>query len=215
MMEFLQTGPSQASRALLLAHGAGAPMDSPFMTTMAELIAGHGISVLRFEFSYMAERRSQGRKRPPPPVARLLPEFTAAARQARSRLPDETRLAIGGKSMGGRIASMVADEVFDAGSADALVCLGYPFHPPGRPDTLRTAHLAGLRSPTLIAQGTRDPLGSRAEVEAMPAFSPSIRFAWIADGDHDLAPRTRTGRTHHDNLQTAADAIAAFLAACR
>lgn len=211
-MNFLECGPLTSKSALLLAHGAGAPMDSTFMAAISERLAGLDIRVLRFEFAYMAERRTKSGKRPPPPVARLLPEFIEAAKLAKSRLPAGTQLAVGGKSMGGRIASMVADGLLADGTANALICFGYPFHPPDQPDKLRTAHLGALRTPTLIVQGVRDPLGSQAEVAALTALSPSIRFCWIADGDHDLAPHVRSGLTQADSLSAAAQAVAEFLA---
>jgi predicted alpha/beta-hydrolase family hydrolase len=108
--------------------------------------------------------------------------------------------------MGGRIASMIADEV----GARGLACVGYPFHPPGKPEQLRTAHLAALRTPTLILQGTRDPFGTPDEVAGY-ALSPAIRVQWIEDGDHSLVPRKASGRTRAGNLQTAVEAIAAFV----
>jgi predicted alpha/beta-hydrolase family hydrolase len=119
---------------------------------------------------------------------------------------DRRRLIIGGKSMGGRIASMVAD---DAG-VRGLVCLGYPFHPPGRPEKLRTEHLAGLRTPTLIVQGTRDPFG---DAEDVPGYelSPAITVHWLEDGDHSFKPRKSSGRTLEQNLEEAIDAIVAFI----
>jgi predicted alpha/beta-hydrolase family hydrolase len=116
------------------------------------------------------------------------------------------RLAIGGKSMGGRMASLIADETKVA----ALVCLGYPFHPPGKPDRLRTEHLAGLRTPTLIVQGTRDPFGTEAEVPQYD-LSGNIRLYWSADGNHDLAPRKASGRSKEQNWAEAAATIAGFL----
>lgn len=114
---------------------------------------------------------------------------------------------IGGKSMGGRMASLVADELGVAG----LICLGYPFHPPGKPDKLRTAHLAGLQTPTLICQGERDTFGQRAEVAGYD-LSSAINFEWLPDGDHSFKPRKRSGFTEADNLAAAAAACAAFIA---
>ena len=114
--------------------------------------------------------------------------------------------------MGGRVASLVADELYGEKEISGLVCLGYPFHPPGKPEALRTAHLEHLRTPALIVQGERDPFGSRAEVEALK-LSPAIRFAWAGDGDHDLGPRGGSGFTRAGNLAAAADAIAAFATA--
>jgi predicted alpha/beta-hydrolase family hydrolase len=90
------------------------------------------------------------------------------------------------------------------------VNLGYPFHPPGRPDRLRTAHLANLRTPALIVQGTRDPFGTPDEVSGY-ALARSIRICWIEDGDHSFKPRARSGRTERQNLEAAVAAVLAFL----
>ncbi len=114
--------------------------------------------------------------------------------------------------MGGRVASMVADALFTGGAAQALVCLGYPFHPPGKPEKIRTAHLAELSCPALIVQGDRDPFGFGDEVEGY-ALSSVIEFAWIGDGDHDFGPRGNSGFTRKGNLAQAADAVSAFLGA--
>ncbi|MBE0532879.1 MAG: alpha/beta fold hydrolase [Rhodospirillales bacterium] len=204
-MDFLFDGPDDAPATLALAHGAGAPMDSPFMVFFAEGLAARGLRVVRFEFPYMAGRRTDDRKRGPDRPDVLL----AAWREAIGKLGDPGRLIIGGKSMGGRIASLIADEAGVAG----LVCLGYPFHPPRRPATLRTAHLAGLATPTLIVQGTRDPLGRPEEVAGY-ALSAAIRLCWVEDGDHDLVPRKRSGRTRAENWQKGVEAAAQFASAC-
>jgi len=193
-------GPDHAERTIVLAHGAGAPMDSPFLEHFARGLAARGLRVVRFEFPYMRARRA-GRRLPPdrPPVLSDCWWEVVATLGARP-------LVIGGKSLGGRIASVVADEV----SARGLVCLGYPFHPPGKPQALRVEHLQTLKTPTLIVQGTRDPLGSREEVAGY-SLSPAIRVHWIADGDHSLKPRARSGRTEKQNLAEALEAIAEFV----
>jgi predicted alpha/beta-hydrolase family hydrolase len=196
-------GSARARRTLVLAHGAGAAMDTPFMDAIAAGVAGAGIRVVRFEFPYMAARR-QGRRPPPdrlPVLQRTWQEVVAA-------LGKPERLVIGGKSMGGRIASMVAGDLGVAG----LVCLGYPFHPAGRTDSLRVDHLEVLRTPALIVQGERDPMGSRAEVDSY-VLAPSIRVLWLADGDHSLKPRKASGETEAGHLATAADAVATFIRA--
>ena len=198
--EFLIDGPAGAPLTVALAHGAGAAMDSPFMTAMAAGLAGRGWRVVRFEFPYMAARRRDGRRRPPDPQAKLL----AAWRAVISDLGPE-RLVIGGKSLGGRMASLIAE----AAGVRGLVCLGYPFHPPGKPERLRTAHLADIATPSLIVQGTRDPFGTPEEVAGYD-LSPRIRLAWIEDGDHDLKPRKASGRTKEQNWQAALAAVAAF-----
>src|SRR5690606_38608013 len=150
MPDFLFAGPVDAGTTLLLAHGAGAPMDSDWMNEMAEKLAGQGLRTARFEFAYMAARRV-GRRKPPPKAETLMGEYRAAA----EAVPVSGRLLIGGKSLGGRVASMAADDMLSAGRIGGLVCLGYPFHPPGSPEKLRTAHLGGLECPALICQGTR------------------------------------------------------------
>ncbi len=197
MIHLLRTAPPSAPR-LLLAHGAGAPMDSPFMNTIAEKVAAAGIGVVRFEFEYMAKRRGDGTRRGPDRAPKLIARF----KEVLSLVGPAGEIIIGGKSMGGRIASMVADEVGAAG----VVCLGYPFHPPGKPEQLRTAHLETLETPTLIVQGTRDRLGNEEEV-ASYSLSPSIELSWMEDGDHSFKPRKKSGRTLEQNLEAAANAM--------
>lgn len=204
---------SQDGRAraphLLLAHGAGQEMTSPFFETVTSLIVERGVGVTRFEFAYMAQRRHGGKRRPPPRADVLTAEYLAVVARLREELGPDARLLIGGKSMGGRMASMIADELYDAGQISGLVCLGYPFHPPGNPDKLRTDHLEDLTCPALIVQGERDPFGTRADVESYQ-LSGSIGIKWAVDGDHDLGPRGGKGVSRKDNLKMAADAIAAF-----
>lgn len=174
------------------------------METVAGGLVQRGISVARFEFAYMAQRRSGGSKRPPPKMPILEEEYRAVLNDLASEGP----VLIGGKSMGGRVASLIADDMLDEGQIKGVVCMGYPFHPGGQPDKLRTAHLEGLRTPTLICQGTRDALGSDAEVAGY-RLSPQIRVEWFADGDHDLKPRKReTGLTLDDHLDAACQTIA-------
>lgn len=194
-------GPESAGATLLLAHGAGAGMESPFLRDVAAGLAAAGIRVVRFEFPYMAARR-QGSRRGPDPQGRLLDCFRAAVERWRDAGP----LSLGGKSMGGRMATMVADEL----GARSVVVFGYPFHPPGRPDRLRVAHLGTLATPTLILQGERDPFGGRAEVPGYP-LGPAIQLEWLPDGDHSLAPRRRSGRSAEENLTTALAAAAGFV----
>jgi hypothetical protein len=202
---FLIDGAEDARVTILLAHGAGAPMDSATMQATAEALAAAGFRVARFEFGYMAARRT-GHRKPPPRADLLIPEYRAAVDQLRAPGP----LMIGGKSMGGRVASMVADELHAGGRIAGLLCVGYPFHPPGKPDQPRIAHLAGLRSPTLICQGTRDVFGSREEVSGYD-LSGRIEVFWLEDGDHDLKPRqTVSGFTHAQHLRTLAEAAIAW-----
>jgi len=195
-VDFLFDGPAKAKHSILLAHGAGAAMDSPAMNAIARSLAEAGFRIARFEFGYMAGRRTSAGRKPPPRAETLRPEYVAAIAALKASGP----LIIGGKSMGGRVASMIADEQHAAG----LLCLGYPFHPVDKPTQLRTAHLADLKTPTLIAQGTRDPFGTREEV-ADYRLSKAIKILWLEDGDHDLRPRkTVSGFSMADHLKTMA-----------
>ena len=295
-LDLLVTGAQDARHTVVLAHGAGQPMDGAAMELLAAAFTRAGVRVVRFEFPYMSRRRATGRSTAPDrepvleqawrsviaqvaalPLGRRAasaapgvgtagtgadmaatgaatagtgagtaapgvgtagtgagtaaagggtaaaavgtatgtPTGTAAgspnAAPTRTATGNPTGtpgggLVIGGRSMGGRIASMVADDC----GVRALLCFAYPFHPPGRPDRLRTAHLARLRTPTLILQGERDPFGSPAEV-ASYALPAAITVHWIADGDHSFKPRKRSGRTLQDNLADAVQRSVSFL----
>jgi predicted alpha/beta-hydrolase family hydrolase len=194
-------GPDDSANVVVLAHGAGAPMDSPFLNRFAKGLAARGLRVARFEFPYMQARRAEGRRGAPD----RQPVLCEAWLSIIERLGGGSRVVIGGKSLGGRIASLVADEA----GARGLLCLGYPFHPPGRPDRLRTKHLETLRTPALILQGTRDPFGSPEDV-ASYRLSQAIRVRWIPDGDHSFKPRASSGRTEAQNLEEAICAAADF-----
>lgn len=203
---FLFDGPDDADITVLLAHGAGAPMDSAALNAIAERLAAVGFRVARFEFGYMAARRTSSDRRPPPRAETLNGEYLAAVSALKTNGP----LIIGGKSMGGRVASMVADELYVSKQIAGLLCLGYPFHPVGKPQQLRTAHLADMKTPTLIVQGTRDPFGTREEVAAYK-LAKAIEILWLEDGDHDLKPRKAiSGFTAADHLRTLADHVAAW-----
>jgi predicted alpha/beta-hydrolase family hydrolase len=196
-------GPPKAKLTVVLAHGAGAPMDTPFMTFFAEGLGTRGYRIGRFEFPYMAARRVDGKRKPPDRQPVLLSTWREVIAGIKGPV------VIGGKSMGGRMASLIADDVHAAG----LLCLGYPFFGAGRKkDDKRTAHLATLKTPTLICQGTRDPMGDAATVTGL-ILSKRIHMFWAEDGDHDLKPRKASGRTHDQNLAAARDAAAQFLAA--
>ena len=198
----LMDGPVDAAQTLVLAHGAGAAMDSPFMNRVAGGIAQRGVRIVRFEFSYMARRREGGKRGAPDRPAVL----EARWKEVVEELGGGARLVIGGKSMGGRIASMVADEV----GARGLLCLGYPFHPPGNPSRLRTAHLETLRTPALIIQGTRDTFGSKEEIAGY-RLSPAIRIAFLEGGDHSFRPPGGSGRTEAQNVAEAIGLAADFV----
>ena len=143
-------------------------------------------------------------RKPPPKAETVMPEYIAAVDDLG---PTNGPLIIGGKSMGGRVASMVADQLYTAKRIAGLLCLGYPFHPPGRPQQLRTKHLIGLKTPALICQGTRDEFGTRYEVGDY-GLSDEIEVFWLEDGDHDLKPRKAiSGFTTAGHLQSVADKV--------
>ena len=194
-------GPPDAATTIVLAHGAGAGMDHEFLATFAQGLAAVGLRVIRFEFPYMAARR-HGERRPPdrlPVLQQRFRDVVAPAGPTRA-------LVLAGKSMGGRVATTIADDLGVAG----VIAIGYPFHPPRQPEQLRTAHLATLRTRTLILQGERDPFGTRAEVLGY-ALSSAIAIEWFADGDHSLVPRKSSLHTTHSHLRRALDASAAFV----
>ena len=202
MAILLIDGPAKAKLTLVLAHGAGAAMDSPFMAAIAKGVAAEGVKVVRFEFPYMQRRRATGKGGAPDPERVLLQSW----RDTIAELGGGSGLVIGGKSLGGRIASMVADEAGVRG----LVCLGYPFHPPGKPEATRTKHLESMRTPALILQGTRDPFGSPKDLRRY-RLSSKIRIEWIEDGDHSFKPRARSGRSEADNLRLAIKLVNEFI----
>ena|SRR5437868_2528007 len=202
MPEMLWNGPADSAAAIVLAHGAGAPMDSGFMNDVANGLAAQDLRVARFEFPYMASRRVGQRRGPDRPEV-LRTTWLAAIAEARAA--GAARVIVGGKSLGGRIASLVADEA----AVDGLLCLGYPFHPPGKPEQLRTKHLAALRTTALIVQGERDPFGTREDVAGY-ALSPAITLAWLPDGDHSFKPRKSSGTTERANVERAIALAAAF-----
>jgi len=200
--ELLIHGPNNAKRTIALTHGAGSPMDTPFMEFFAKGLGEKGIRVVRFEFPYMASKRETGKGKPPDrePVLRVTWMKVIEKLGAKG-------LVIGGKSMGGRIASLVADEAGVAG----LVCLGYPFHPVGKPDQLRVEHLRTIKTPTLILQGERDTFGNRDEVNGYK-LSKAVKVKWLGDGDHSFRPRKSSGRTEEGNWTESIEEIEKFLA---
>lgn len=203
MPPLLRDGPQGSSLTVVLAHGAGAPMDSPFMKHVAAGLAASGYHTVRFEFPYMAARR-EGKRRAPDRAAVLVDSWNRVI----GSLGDPKKIVIGGKSMGGRIATMVADAAGVAG----LLVFGYPFHPPGRPQQTRTKHLVDLNTPTLILQGTRDALGSREAVRGYE-LSKAIEIGWIEEGDHSFKPPARSGRSEKSNIDFAIAAAADWLKA--
>ena len=202
-------GPAAAPATLLLAHGAGAPMDSPFMEAIATGLGDKGWRVVRFEFPYMAKARLMGRRGGPDRLPVLLECF----REQLILEGGERPLFLGGKSLGGRVASLLLDALSRGGSAageelgDTVrggICLGYPFHPPGKQERLRTEHLQTLQTPMLILQGERDPFGRPEEVAGY-ALSPQLQLQWIPHGDHSFKPSRSSGLTEAGNWALAVE----------
>ncbi len=206
-LTFAYQGPKRgADRAVLLAHGAGADMNAAALTTVADALADARIPSLRFDFPYrVAGRRAPDRA----PVLETAVREMATELAARANVPRE-RLVLGGRSMGGRICSMVA-----AGDgALGLVLLGYPLHPPGRPDQLRVEHFPRLRMPVLFASGTRDAFASPEELKQQAKrIKGRVRFAWVDTGDHGFKPLKSSGLTAAAALDVVASAVVAFVSA--
>lgn len=192
-----------SSITLLLAPGAGTTKDHPFLVTLASGLAEAGIRVIRFQFPY----QERGQKRPDPPKI-LLETYAAAVRAARER--GANRLVIGGKSMGGRMASMLA--AADSSVADALVFFGYPLHPAGRPEQTRDAHLPKISRPMLFLQGTRDALGSPTEIAAvLPRVGPHATLHEVLGADHSFAVRKSDGRSADDVMRELVSVSSAWI----
>lgn len=204
--DMLLDGPARANTVIILAHGAGAAMDTPFMNYFARELAKHKYRVARFEFPYMAKRRTTDKRPGPDREPRLRETWLAAI-----DLFGGKRVVVGGKSMGGRIASLVVSDEEKANHVEGLICLGYPFHPVGKPDKLRTEHLASMKTPTLIVQGTRDPFGVPDEVKTY-RLAKKVRVHWLEDGDHSFKPRKKSGRTEEQNWADAVEAVHQFVA---
>ena len=205
-LSLLSSGPSDAPASLVFAHGAGAPEDSPFMEAIAEGLASHGWRIHRFAFPYMQRSRETGRRCPPDRA----PVLQQCFRDVVDQLAADAPLFIGGKSMGGRMASLILNEFGSSSQVRGGICFGYPFHPLGKPDQLRIEHLEQLGLPCLILQGERDPMG-RAEEVAGYGLKHPVEVGWIPDGDHSFKPRKRSGRTELMNWQLAVDRADQFM----
>jgi predicted alpha/beta-hydrolase family hydrolase len=191
---------------LLFAHGAGAGQRSPFMRQFAASIASHGIQVLSIDFPYMQQMQEVGRRRPPPPVAQTLAQFSEWYALL-SSLSDRP-LWVGGKSMGGRVATLLASKE----ACPGVMVAGYPFHPPKSPNKLRLDHWPDIACPMLVMQGERDPFGTREEVAEYPLPS-NAQLAWLNDGDHDFKPRRSSGLTQTVLIDEATQIAASFVRA--
>ncbi|WP_439833628.1 alpha/beta fold hydrolase [Aeromonas enteropelogenes] len=201
MHEVSREGASDAPVRILLAHGAGAGMEHAFLAELSRLLAGPDIEVVRFNFPYMIKRAQDGKRRPPDRQPALLEHWRQMVREFA-----HPKLFLAGKSMGGRMAAEIAGEMNAAG----LLILGYPFHPPAKPDRWRGEVLKQITTPTLLLQGERDTFGSRAELVDFP-FSSAVSVHWLTDGDHGFKPRKASGVSEQENLQQAANEIRRFV----
>ena len=176
---------------LVLAHGAGAPQLHPFMVNFARALSERGVDIVTFNFLYIEQRRKV-----PDRMPQLVTCYRAVIDAARSEVPSaRERLFIGGKSMGGRAATQVA-AADHAIAIAGIVLLGYPLHPPGRPDQLRDAHLPDVRRPMLFVQGSRDTFGTPSELKPILAsIEPLPTLHHVEGGDHSFKVGGRDGRS--------------------
>ncbi|PFG55467.1 hypothetical protein ATG66_1774 [Vibrio sp. ES.051] len=200
MSQWIVEGPENGP-LFIFAHGAGAGMDHDFMTSVAKGLVEQGIRVVRFNFPYMVKRAEDGKKRPPDRAPKLLEAYSEVIAHFASQ-----PIVIGGKSMGGRMSSLLAENELVAGVA----CLGFPFHPPGKPEKFKGDHLANIEKPTLILQGERDTFGKREEFDDF-VLAEQIKVSFLPDGDHGFKPRKRSGYTEAGNIALAVQQLAAFI----
>ena len=195
-MAIIENGPTDATLTVLLAHGAGAGMDTPFMNAIAEGLGTLGWKVKRFEFPYMEKSRERGKKSPPNSLPKLQEAFFAEINACAGPV------VLAGKSMGGRVATTV----LESSTAIGCVALGYPFHPPGKPASLRIEHLQSIQKPFLVLQGERDPFGKKEEFpnDWLPN---GAELHWIPDGEHSFKARKKSEATTEGNLQLAVQHI--------
>jgi len=211
-VELLQNGPVDGP-VYLFSHGAGADMNSEFMTQVAEKLGEKGIRVIRFNFPYMIKRAEDGKRRPPDRAPKLLAAYEEVIQQL------NCPVVIGGKSMGGRMSSLLLAENALREEDDRLpilasACLGFPFHAPGKDPKDRLDHLSALEAPLLIVQGTRDTMGTKEEVDGYineGKMNKSIKMAWLEDGNHDLKPRKVSGFNHQQHIENAIEKVAEFI----
>ncbi|WP_229624852.1 alpha/beta fold hydrolase [Vibrio parahaemolyticus] len=200
MSQWIVEGPENGP-LFVFAHGAGAGMEHDFMTAVAKGLVEQGIRVVRFNFPYMVKRSEDGKKRPPDRAPKLLEVYSEVIAHFAS-----SPVVIGGKSMGGRMASLLAEHELVAG----IACLGFPFHPPGKPEKFKGDHLASIDKPTLILQGERDTFGKREEFDEF-VFSQQVKVSFLPDGDHSFKPRKSSGHTAADNIALAVEQLSAFI----
>lgn len=197
----IRTAPGRGAKwTFVYAPGAGSNLRDPFGQHLAETLPSRGIAVVRFQFPYMEAGKSAPDR--PPVLEATWSAVIESARQPRRKL------AVGGRSMGGRIASQV---VAQGVAADALALFAYPLHPPGNPAKMRTEHLSALRVPTLFVSGTNDAFGSQAELRAAAKKVKGAKAHFLEAADHGFAVKKSSGRTKEDVFTEATDAFAKWL----
>lgn len=207
-MQLIFDGPSNGP-LFVFAHGAGAPLTSDFMEKVATGLAKQGIRVARFNFNYMQQRIETGSRRPPERAPHLIKQFMDVIQTLNQPM------VIGGKSMGGRMATLLAaqEPAELLQNVKGIACLGYPFHPQGKPEKLRTEHLPAIKQPVAIIQGSRDKLGDKEEVEGY-SLPDHFQWCWLEDGDHDFKPRVKSGLTQQQHIQSSIDFLVAYIRSC-
>lgn len=207
-MQLIFDGPSNGP-LFVFAHGAGAPLTSDFMEKVATGLAKQGIRVARFNFNYMQQRIETGSRRPPERAPHLIKQFMDVIQTLNQPM------VIGGKSMGGRMATLLAaqEPAELLQNVKGIACLGYPFHPQGKPEKLRTEHLPAIKQPVAIIQGSRDKLGDKEEVEGY-SLPEHFQWCWLEDGDHDFKPRVKSGLTQLQHIQSSIDFLVAYIRSC-
>jgi predicted alpha/beta-hydrolase family hydrolase len=197
--------PARARACYVLAHGAGAGMEHPFMTAVAAGLAQRGIATLRYQFPSM----ERGSKRPDPPLLAQA-AVRAAVAEAQGLVPDLPLFA-GGKSFGGRMTSQ-AQAATPLAGVHGLIFLGFPLHPAGRPSRDRAKHLADVRVPMLFLQGSRDALAALDELRPVcAALGPRVSLKVFADADHSFHVPARSGRSDAQVRGEVLDALAAWI----
>jgi len=198
--EILKPQPSDTGTAIILAHGAGQGMQSPFMTYFHSELAKRGFLSVKFNFDYMDAKR-----RVPDPQPKLQSRYRSVVESVMTEVKPQ-RLIIGGKSMGGRVASYIAGDTL---GVSGLVFLGYPLHPPGKTDQLRDQHLYALKLPMLFISGTKDTFARRDLLEnVVQKIGSNAKLVWVQGGDHSLKRK----RNDQDSLQAAVETIEQWLA---
>ena len=207
-MKLIFNGPENGP-LFVFSHGAGAPLTSDFMEKVSVGLGEQGIRVARFNFNYMQQRVETGSRRPPERAPHLLKQFLEVVQGL------DQPMVIGGKSMGGRMATLLAAEstAEQLKQVKGIACLGYPFHPQGKPEKLRTEHLATIKQPIAIIQGSRDKLGDQHEVIGY-SLPETFQWCWLEDGDHDFKPRVKSGFTHQQHIESSITYLAAYIKRC-